>query len=79
MNLPAHGATRNHRTERDRRTDVFETDAGETLSVSYDGSVMSVHERYCAHCHAWIECRGVTGSLRFMAHHQDGDCVLEAS
>lgn len=57
----AHGSTRGHHMERRRLT------AAATVTES-------VSQRFCAHCGAWVDVRGVTGALAFMSHHDSGDC-----
>lgn len=40
-----------------------------TSAVAYSDT-----ETYCAYCERWIKTPGVTGWLRFMGKHRDGDC-----
>ncbi len=73
-----HGRSRNYRIERELARDEFETPDGETIAVEYAGSECSVSEVYCANCQTWTEVRGVTGKLRWLAHHEMGDCKVGA-
>jgi len=86
---PTHGATRNYRLERELAREDFELPddvrllgtvsvgggGQKAVAVEYVGSECSVQERYCSHCEEWVECRGVTGAIGWLARHRDGDCV----
>lgn len=61
--MSTHGATRNHRLHSEVQ--------------QWSAYTETVEDRYCAHCQRWIEVRGVTGALRFMAQHDSADCKKE--
>lgn len=69
---PKHREKRNYRLEQTPQTTELETPEGPISVTTHD--VQSVVEQYCAHCEQWITVEGVTGSLRFMAHHNSEDC-----
>ena len=58
--MPKHGDERHH---------GLKTEIGLASSMTYSDT-----ETYCGHCKAWIPTPGVTGQLKFMAEHRDGDC-----
>ena len=58
-----------HGEERGRRT--------ETAIRTASALTQTVLERWCEHCQAWIECKGVTGGLEWVMRHRDGDCEGE--
>ncbi len=78
--MPLHGEIKNDHTVTDFGHSVtFET---ADHAVAYYGPasafVYTVADRYCAHCEQWITTKGITGRLRFIAHHDSGDCTAKA-
>lgn len=56
-----------HGQERNKHLETHSWDTGH-------GFEQTVADRWCEHCRQWICTRGVTGVLRWLAEHQDGDC-----
>lgn len=56
-----HGHSRGHH---------YQDDDGNRYSSPFGAAaIVSVCERWCSTCRKWVEVRGVTGELRFMAEH----------
>ncbi len=72
--VPRHGAKRNWRMERTPHTQEYEGPEGAEITVTTHDE-RSVVEEYCAHCQTWVRVEGVSGALRFMAHHDSGECA----
>lgn len=75
MSTPQHRDRRNWRTERTPRVGRFLGPGGVLTLTTYDEQ--SVVDQFCAHCGQWIEVRGVSGGIRFLASHAAGDCKKE--
>lgn len=78
MTAPQHNERRNYRVERRPHTDNFVGPDGKAITVTTHDT-LSLEERYCEHCKAWISCAGVSGALAFMGHHDSGDCARTRS
>lgn len=73
---PRHGDERNRReeTEYGREVEYVNQTSGKTVWTGPGSShTYTVVEKYCGSCELWVEVKGVTGKISWIAEHDEHD------
>mgnify|MGYP003121135479 FL=1 len=77
-----HGENRNNRMichAKPREISVWYAKNSESLQdvqPAWSGFLEQTYkETYCKHCGVWVKCMGISGALKWVAVHGDGQCI----